>query len=345
MYLPNESILDDLVDYVAPPRPKLNLGYACINMELREQKPAKNSVFTSRTCIQKTFKEKGLSYISELALKNVTDLATIIHWNHLHNIRFFRISSVLLPWSSEYNMEDLPDYEAIKAKLEFVGKLSRIYDQRLTFHPDHFTILCSPKPEVVRKSMHELEMHSKIFDLMGFKPSRENKINIHVGGVYNCKESALKRFAENYKKLSPNVRARLTLENDDVPNSYSVDDLYPLAVELGIAIVFDLHHQRWCKGKWSDREALEKAISTWPKGIRPVVHWSESQKGRKPLAHSDYVGLTEKFHLYGYDTSKVDIMIESKMKERSLLKYRDELEHKYENIQKKTLKEFFKKSN
>ena len=31
------------------------------------------------------------------------------------------------------------------------------------------------------------------------------------------------------------------------------------------------------------------AISTWPAGVRPVVHWSESQEGRIAHAHSDYI--------------------------------------------------------
>lgn len=156
---------------------------------------------------------------------------------------------------------------------------------------------------------------------MGYNPSPENKINIHIGGIYDDKVATLKRFKTNFNLLSQNLKQRLTVENDDKKNGYSIDDLYPLAIELGIPIVFDLHHQRFCKGIWSDREALEKALSTWPTNIRPVIHWSESQKDRIPSAHSDYV--YGPLDLYGYDVTKVDIMIESKMKEKSLLRYRD----------------------
>ena len=61
--------------------------YACLNMDLREQRPP---IFTNRDCIQKTFLEKGLDYISALALENSKALAGIIQWNHEHGIRFFR---------------------------------------------------------------------------------------------------------------------------------------------------------------------------------------------------------------------------------------------------------------
>lgn len=61
--------------------------YACLNMDLREQKPP---IFTNRDCIQKTYLEKGLPYISSLALENSRALPAIIQWNHEHGIRFFR---------------------------------------------------------------------------------------------------------------------------------------------------------------------------------------------------------------------------------------------------------------
>lgn len=36
----------------------------------------------------------------------------------------------------------------------------------------------------------------------------------------------------------------------------------------------------------TSEEALKAAMSTWPSGMRPVVHWSESQGGKIAHAHS-----------------------------------------------------------
>lgn len=52
------------------------------------------------------------------------------------------------------------------------------------------------------------------------------------------------------------------------------------------------------------------------------MHWSESQRGRKPHAHSDFV--RGPIHLYGLE-GDVDVMIEAKCKERALIHYRDGL--------------------
>lgn len=62
--------------------------------------------------------------------------------------------------------------------------------------------------------------------------------------------------------------------------------------------VFDFHHQKFCPGGMTAKEAVYAAIATWPAGIRPVVHWSESQEGRKPHAHSDYVSVSTQCLLY-----------------------------------------------
>lgn len=323
--LPSEELLARLraEGYAPPPRPVLNLGYACLNMELRECKPP---IFTSRDCIQRTLKAKGLPHLGELFLANARDLALLIQWNHEHGIRLFRMSSVLCPWMGTIDMEEMPQFAEIRAALHFAGDLARLYGQRITFHPSHFVKLAAPDEELAGKSMRELEAHSQIMDLMGFEAaSPENKINIHVGGVYTShgsKEDTMRRWAANYAKLSPRCRARITVENDDVASAFSLQDLLFLHSLCGVPLVFDFHHHRFCPGELSEREALLAAVKTWPRGVRPVVHWSESQAGRKPHAHSDYV--RGPIFLHGLE-GQVDVMIEAKCKERALLAYRGDI--------------------
>ena len=83
------------------------MGYACINMQLSSQKP---KIYTGRSMIKRTFKDKGIKYASELGLQNCKDLFEIIKWNKENGFDFFRITSNLFPWSSEYKLEDMPDH-------------------------------------------------------------------------------------------------------------------------------------------------------------------------------------------------------------------------------------------
>ncbi|KAL3142635.1 hypothetical protein ABBQ38_002945 [Trebouxia sp. C0009 RCD-2024] len=315
--MPGREVLETARCWTPTPRPIPNLGYACLNMDLREQKPP---IFTNRDMVQKTFKQKGLPYVSQLALENSRAMKALVQWNHEHSIRFFRMTSNIFPWCTFYNLEDLPDFPAIADELAFAGELARAYDQRLTFHPSHFVKVAAAEEQLLQRSLKELEVHSQVMDMMGFEPSHWNKINIHIGGVYGDKLATLDRFAQNFERLSANCKARLTLENDDWPCAFAVKDLLPLSRKCSIPIVFDFHHHKFCSGDWSEKEAFFAALETWPKDVRPAVHWSESQPDRKPHAHSDYI--QGPMNLHGKEAD-VDVMIEAKCKERTLLRFRD----------------------
>ncbi len=76
----------------------MNIGYACINMSMGKQ------VSTNRAMIKKTFEAKGLDYVSELALKNASDIIKILEWNRLNGIYFFRLSSAIIPWGDHIDL-------------------------------------------------------------------------------------------------------------------------------------------------------------------------------------------------------------------------------------------------
>ena len=297
------------------------MGYACINMQLSSQKP---KIYTGRSMIKRTFLSKGIEYASQLGLDNCKDLYKILEWNNENGFNFFRITSNLFPWSSEYKLSDMPDYDEICDILSKAGKYAIDNDIRITSHPGPFNVLTSPHPHVVENCIKDLSIHGEVFDLMNLSRTPYNKINIHIGGAYGDKKSAMERFCENFHRLPDSVKSRLTVENDDKATMYSVKDLYEgVYCKIGIPIVFDYHHHRFCNGGLTEEDALEVAISTW-NNIVPVVHYSESRNIEqednkiKPQAHSDYV--YDYIDTYG---NRVDIMVEAKAKELAVLKYKE----------------------
>jgi UV DNA damage endonuclease len=296
----------------------MNLGYACINMSLSKEKP---KVTTNRSMIKRTFISKGIDYASELSILNVRDLIKIIQWNEDNGIKFFRMSSDIFPWASEYKLSDLPHYIRIKHLLNGLGHLVKKYRHRITFHPGPFNVLVSPNDNVVENTIKDLSNHGEIFDLIGLSRTPYNKINIHCNGVYGDKISAMDRFCKNFERLPESVQTRLTVENDDKESMYSVKDLMYIHERIGIPIVFDYHHHKFNTGGLTEEEALKLAASTWG-DIKPVVHYSESKSLHenndtiKPQAHSDYI--SEHINTYGID---VDVMLEAKKKELALIKY------------------------
>jgi UV DNA damage endonuclease len=296
-----------------------NLGYACINMTL-----GKKGILTGRAMRKATLEAKGIAHASQLALQNALDLETILKWNLENNIHFFRLGSDLFPWGNKVDVATFPDYEKIKTVLRRCGDFATKNNIRITTHPGPFNLLASPKEDVVINTIKDLEMHALLFDLMGLSRTPYNKINIHVGATYGCKETAAATWCQNFERLSESVRSRLTIENDDKANMFSVRDLHSLIhSKVGIPIVFDYHHYTFNSGGQTLEEALKLAVSTWPAGIRPVTHYSESKSIHEsnnsinPRAHSDYIN--GDINTFGLD---IDVMIEAKAKELALLNYR-----------------------
>lgn len=295
----------------------MRIGYACLNQTLADDK-----ITVNRGMIRRTFMEKGLAYAGELIVQNLQDLQKVIEWNHKHAVGFYRMSSNMFPWMSEYEFTDLPQFEHILGQMETIGKLASSYDQRLSFHPGPFNVLASANEEVVRKTVKELDQHAAIMDMMGLGRSPFNKINIHIGTtLQGDKEGAMENFCRNFSRLKAETRARLTVENDDKANMYTIKDLYKGVYQrIATPLVFDFHHHLCHPGEQSQEEALLMALSTWPEGVQPVVHYSEprSLTDKKLLrAHADFI----KHRIPAYEQA-FDIMIEAKQKECALLQYR-----------------------
>ena len=294
----------------------MNIGYACINMSMGKH------VTTNRAMVKKTFNTKGLEYVSELALKNASDIIKILEWNRMNGIKFFRLSSAVIPWGDHIDLTQLKDYKEIKRELKKAGNFAKFWGMRINSHPGPFCVLTSPKDIVIENTIADLELHGKIFDMMGLEKSPYNNINIHCNGVYGDKTSAMDRFITNFNKCSNSVKKRLTIENDDKNSMYSVRDLMYIHERTGIPIVFDYHHHQFCTGDMTEEQALKLAATTWPQGITQEVHYSESKalhennSKLKPQAHSDYINSLP--NTYGLD---VDIMVEAKAKELAILPF------------------------
>jgi UV DNA damage endonuclease len=294
-------------------------GYCCINLELQETE----GVTCNKTMRKATFEKKGKEYASELSLKNVKGLERIIDWNIEKGLKVFRMSSTLFPWASEYRWDELQDIEEIRKVMSRTGEKANKAGLRLSFHPGPFNCLTSENPKAVLNCIRDLKMHGDMMDMLEQPRNHWAKINIHIGGAYGDRESALYRWCKNFELLPESVKSRLTVENDDRKNLYSTkmlfDSIYKI---LQIPIVFDSHHFECGPEDVSYEESLAMAVESWPQGIRPMCHHSNSKKLYEDetvntyAAHSNYY--YKPFKDSGYE---VDVAMEAKAKEKALFKY------------------------
>jgi UV DNA damage endonuclease len=285
----------------------VRLGYACINTKL----PSPN-----RTC---RLKNATPEKILELASANLVALERVLDWNVAHSIELFRITSDVIPFGS-HKVNKVPWKRLLRSQCERLGRLIREKRLRVSMHPGQYTVLNSLRSDVVESSVRELEYHGTFLDALGIDDG--HKIVIHMGGIYDDKSKSLNRFIQTYKTLDSRVKARLVIENDE--RCYSIADVLSAAKVIAAPVVFDVFHHHWNPGlkDHSIRSIIQMAARTWRRRDgRAKIHYSNQWRGKPPGTHSKSISLRrfEEFYRQINDL-ELDIMLEVKDKEKSLLK-------------------------
>lgn len=302
----------------------MNIGYCCIPLGCNVGKRKKDHITVNRGMVRKTFDAKGLPYVSELVILNLQDTLKVLDYNIQNNIRVYRLSSDSFPWMSEYCFQDLPNFGKIEDLMIQIGNKIKANDLRTSYHPGPFNVICSENPKVVERTINELDKHAELMDLMQLERTTFYPINIHIGTTKPTLELAAQRFCDNFHLLSDSAKMRLTVENDDSPNQYSVKMLYDwVHSRLGIPIVFDQHHFNYGPQDQSMQEALKLALSTWK--TQALTHMSSPKTHEDATsiktAHADYI--YEKIETFGLD---FDCEIEAKAKDLAVIKYRKDFQ-------------------
>ncbi len=294
----------------------IRLGLCC----LFRDEPIK-FVTTTATAISKMKRPDALAKLSLLCLANADALLAAFQFCNENGIGCFRVNSQILPIKTHptcgYEVDDLPEGDEIVRRFKTCGEFVRNHKLRTCFHPDQFVVLNSQRPDVVDKSVQEIEYQAQISEWIG-----ADVVNIHGGGAYGDKPKALADFARTLDRLSSRVRSRLTVENDD--KTYTPTDLLPICNAESIPLVYDVHHHRCNPDGLTVEQATRKALATWDR--EPMFHISspiEGWKGPKPERHHDFIDVKDFPECWR--RKKITVEVEAKAKEAAVLNLKNEL--------------------
>jgi len=266
----------------------MRVGYPCAN---RTQK-----LHTNHKFVMKSF---SIQKIKEKVGQNLKDFKKMLEYNLKNDLLFFRIGSECIPFASHQLMRDLEKEMKFRWQDQFsqqlleIGDFVREHNMRISMHPDHFCLINSPSDDILQKSIDELEYHADLFECM--KLDSKHKFQIHVGGVYEDKKSALERFVKRYKEnLSERVKKYLVIENDD--HLFSLEDCMWIHSQCGVPILFDtLHHECLNQSGETQRQAFARAASTWnrERDGNPMIDYSSqtTEINAKRGKHTEHIDL------------------------------------------------------
>lgn len=321
----------------------VRFGYVAMSLNVDNASPSKTMTATYFSRLDD--REAALRKLERIAGENLTNTLRLLRYNRAHDIHVFRFSSRLVPLVTHEVTQGWEPFSVLAAAFREIGNYATQHGMRTSFHPDHFTVLTTPRPEVLRVSLADLKHHARMLAAMGL--DERAKCNIHIGGTYGDKPSALERFRSRFPALPPEVSHRLTLENDD--KTYTALETLEMAEELGVPMVLDLHHHQINPGEGENAAKLWSRIRrTWehddkqralnlalPEGVfaagsataaahdplPPKIHISSPKSPSNPRAHADYVDpvpLLSFLREIAAETPRLDVMIEAKRKDDAL---------------------------
>jgi UV DNA damage endonuclease len=244
-----------------------------------------------------------------------------LEYNLKNGFLFFRISSQIVPFAS-HPINKVKWWKIFEKEFLEIGNFIKKNNFRISMHPDQFVLINALDEKIVKKSVKELLYHAKVLDALHLDTTA--KIQIHVGGVYGDREKSMKRFCENYKKLSLEIRRRLAIENDDV--SYSVFDCLKIFKKIKIPIIFDTFHHEVNNNGETIKKAFNLVRKTWGKkdGV-PMIDYSSQKKNARKGTHVESVDIKHFKKVFSQLERDFDLMLEIKDKEKSAIEVKKNL--------------------
>ncbi len=281
----------------------MRIGYPCLNRSI-DCSPSKTFRLASYTDQR----------LEDTVSANLACLKKILVYNAEHGLLFLRITSDIVPFAS-HEVCTFPWQETFAETFAELGDYCKKHGFRISMHPDQFVLLNAPDERVLARSIADLAYQTAVLDLMGL--DRTAKVQIHAGGVYGDKAAAMDRFVKNYRALSPEIRARLVIENDE--RLYSAADCLVLNARTRIPVILDTFHHSLNNNGEVINELFPAIGGTWNgrDGI-PMVDYSSQQGGKRTGAHAETLD-PENFREFlscsrDFD---FDLMLEIKDKEKS----------------------------
>ena len=262
------------------------IGFACKWIDTPEQvngikstDPAKelNTGTTTVAWLNRQTREVAEQRLWDLMVQNIQSIHKLVErvGNLDESLRMVRLSSDILPvytersWSYFWRRTDVRDF--CSTAFAKVGDVARSRGVRLSFHPGQFTVLASDNPTIVDRSIEEFEYHTDMARWMGYgKKFQDFKCNVHIAGRLGPQG-----IRDAYKRLSPEARNIITIENEEMKHGLDTClELYDL-----VPIVLDIHHHFIREGEYIQLAdpRTQKVIESW-RGHRPVCHYSVSRE-------------------------------------------------------------------
>lgn len=318
---------------------KIRFGFVAMSTELKDASPSKTMTYARFSKLED--RQAAIGRLEQIAEMNLHNTLRLLKHCNAHQIMMYRFSSKLIPLATHAALDGWSPYAKLAPSFQAIGQFVKEKGMRVSLHPDHFCVFSTPRQEVLKNSIRDMEYHVDMLEAMEL--DEKSKCNIHMGGAYGDKETAGSRFIQQFSELPPRLKHRVTLENDD--KTFNVAETLAAAEAVGVPMVLDIHHHAVNSGGITNEELIDhywpRIVATWARECErlnitidelPVkIHASSPKSMSDPRGHADYVEvepLLQFLEQASHRASSIDCMLEAKAKDVALFQLMEELRTK-----------------
>ncbi len=299
----------------------VRFGFVAMSVLLEKASPSKTVTYKNYQQLARQDSGAALVKVKRVAGENLFNTLRLLRHCQANGVKLYRFSSKIIPLATHPGLTGWDYLTELSPQLQQLGDFVKQHEMRVTFHPDHFTLINTPRKDVFHASVADLVHHCRLLDFMGLND--QAKLITHIGGGYGNKESALDKFTENWARIQQDIARRITLENDD--KTFTARDTLCLCQKLQLPMVLDIHHFS-CNHETDSRleDIYPGFVTTWQKtGLPPKIHVSSPKSEADNRGHHDYVepGSVYNFLRLAREMQiDLDVMVEAKQKDQAMFK-------------------------
>ncbi|WKY47077.1 DUF1722 domain-containing protein [Eubacteriaceae bacterium ES3] len=286
----------------------MRIGYSGLAIALPDSGMIKNKLNSVNT-------EQFLSLMEH----NLSALERHITYNAKNNIPLFMISSELIPFTPDINL-DLCWQKIFSEKLYQLGQKIFRSDMRLFLQASPYAALNSKDSDVHFNNVKQLNNLTQLFDKLGLRP--ENKIFLYPGGSHDDKSLSIKRFAKRCRDLEPTIKKHLIIKNDT--QFFNIEDALSFSSIVGIPVVYDNLHNllNTADKKKDDADWIKLCADSWGENDGPqTIYYGQPLSDKPPGTLSGVLQIAPFLKFYQtLPDQQIDIILEASDRNLSVLK-------------------------
>ena len=238
---------------------EIRLGYIGNNKELGDCATDRTVSVLALNKIESN--DKRIAKLKRVAKSNILNTLKVLEYNKSLGIKVYGLSPKLFPLPNYPEVEYFRYINLLKPELLSVGEYIKQNKFRVNIHVEGTIMLNALSEKLYEDALKNIKYQNVVLNSMELDES--SKIIVNLGGAYNNKDDAIKRFKITFNDLDDAIKKRIVLNNAD--RTIDVGTTLEICNEFSIPYYLNPNLTNLSLG------AMDKCVKSWENTNLPAL--------------------------------------------------------------------------